>query len=255
MSLSTHRPSTVRSLLLRRCPAAVLRRVRAIVIDPVEGRSLRPVPHVLDECFEALAPSLADCDPTAAVVRIVLVLRSCASALHARPGLVEHVSGLVSSVAMNERRLSETGSCDFAMKAAARARRSASETGCADRDGCTAFAAARPVRDALAPRGETVRLRIDDGQASESLAYEIGPDGTPMEAAARSRSSVSERRSEDSLDGSALTFARPVGPSRANALRGACASEHRKASECFPGQICEFGHSSSRGILVLGAVA
>lgn len=82
----TQRGARIGNLLAARCPTAVARLVRAIVIDPIDrmlGARLRP--HVRKERGETVAPSLADCDPAPAVVRILRRVRVQAAALHRSP--------------------------------------------------------------------------------------------------------------------------------------------------------------------------
>lgn len=71
-------------------PAAVLRRVRPVVVDAVDGRALGLRPHVREEVHEALRPepSIADRDASAAVARPVGALGVRAAADDATPGRV-----------------------------------------------------------------------------------------------------------------------------------------------------------------------
>lgn len=75
----------VSTLFLWGCPAAILRRVVAIIIDTVNGLSFRGVPHIFKEHQNAAFPSFADLDAFAAVACVVMPTRKVASIVHAFP--------------------------------------------------------------------------------------------------------------------------------------------------------------------------
>lgn len=80
------RDSAIAGLLAPRRPAAIIGAVRAVVVisfDRVSWRGARP--HVEQECREAVQPSIADADATAAVARVRLLMWVIATAFDACP--------------------------------------------------------------------------------------------------------------------------------------------------------------------------
>jgi hypothetical protein len=89
VDLSRARLAAVCGLLLRRCPTAVLGRVRTIVIDAInrmaDGRSFA---HVLEECLEAITPAIAYCNSARAIFGIIASTRIQAAVLESLPSRV-----------------------------------------------------------------------------------------------------------------------------------------------------------------------
>jgi hypothetical protein len=88
-------PADRASLLLGRRPPAVLRAIRTIVVDAVEG-VLRAgfLPHVFRERAETLPPPLTDRYAAPAVSMEIFVLFIVAACAHAVPGLIQWVPGV-----------------------------------------------------------------------------------------------------------------------------------------------------------------
>lgn len=80
---SHFRPPIMR-LFQSRGPAAVVWRVRTIVVDALKSQAFRRLAHVLKESGEVL-PSVADLDPASTIVFVVPRLWVCASLEHLRP--------------------------------------------------------------------------------------------------------------------------------------------------------------------------
>lgn len=68
------------------CPAAVLRRIRTVIVDSIDavldGWSLT---HVGNECLEVIAPSIAHCDSTSTVGSKTMVRSVVTPSLYAGP--------------------------------------------------------------------------------------------------------------------------------------------------------------------------
>jgi hypothetical protein len=80
------RLAAIVGLFLLRRPAAILGRVRAVVVDAVERVKLRrTLSHVREERFEAVAPAVADRNSAATVVGVARCLRIQAPVLHLLP--------------------------------------------------------------------------------------------------------------------------------------------------------------------------
>lgn len=78
-------PSILR-LHLWGCPSAVIRRVRAIVVNSVYGViDRRALSHVGVERLKGLSPSVTDSDSSAAVIRPTFTLGVVASSFHSAP--------------------------------------------------------------------------------------------------------------------------------------------------------------------------
>ena len=81
--------ATVSSLVLTRGPAAVVGRVRPIVIFALQCQIWRRTrPHVGDEILEAVTPAVAHRDPAPTVVFIEFMLRREAPSLHVHPDAI-----------------------------------------------------------------------------------------------------------------------------------------------------------------------
>jgi hypothetical protein len=152
--------SLVLVLLLRRRPAAILRRVRAVVVAPIKRvQRRRTFAHVGEERGEIMLPSVAHHDAASAVAWIRRVVRIRTALLRARPALVRHRAAL--TVAVGDL-------CDsLAHRAAARCRVAGAHS--------TQFIAAciATVATAMhaAPVPPVVWWRVaDDGQAAVSVA-------------------------------------------------------------------------------------
>jgi len=77
--------SCIITLFLTCRPAAILRDIRAIVVNSIE-RLIRPwFSHVSEEFFKTRLPSFADRDATPTVASVVLVFRSRAAVPHVAP--------------------------------------------------------------------------------------------------------------------------------------------------------------------------
>ena len=73
-------------LLAPRCPAAVVWRVIAIVVDAIKAMAARRTSaHIGEEILETLHPAVADHDPASAVTVPVLIGRQSTSLSHAPP--------------------------------------------------------------------------------------------------------------------------------------------------------------------------
>jgi hypothetical protein len=79
------RPSLIALLLFARCPPTVLRRIGAVVVDPVKCQTVRSWPHVSHESSKGVSPLRAHCDTTSTVVSELLCGRCVAAAKHALP--------------------------------------------------------------------------------------------------------------------------------------------------------------------------
>ena len=81
--------ATVCSLLLRRGPSAILRRVGAFVVNAVkrimDGRTLA---HVAEEGLEACSPLRTDCNPPASIFGIILAVLGVTALFHKTPSVV-----------------------------------------------------------------------------------------------------------------------------------------------------------------------
>lgn len=79
-----YRPPLVSVLLLRRRPAAILRRVVAIAVQPVQRVARRPLAHVGKEVLKG-SPAVADADSTPAISRVAIAPRPRAAINHRSP--------------------------------------------------------------------------------------------------------------------------------------------------------------------------
>jgi hypothetical protein len=86
------------ALLCRRCPSAIFRRIITVIIDTVQGKTLRPRPHISQEVFKAI-PALANLYAAAAVSRVIVVRRAIASPSYARPrSVLDRIGKAVPSI-------------------------------------------------------------------------------------------------------------------------------------------------------------
>lgn len=97
-SIWAHNMSVVANvihLLLRSGPAAIFRFVVAVCVFPVKAMFLTGrTAHIGKKAFVAVQPSFANCDPSAAVDRILLAIFSVAAFFHFPPSAV-FLSGFV----------------------------------------------------------------------------------------------------------------------------------------------------------------
>lgn len=110
-------PSRVALLFLSRGPAAILRRVGAVVVDSIQGVLSRWArSHVAKELTEVVSPLIAHRDATATVAREVRHLRVVATVSHRAPDpkLWPHVS-----VNLREAVLGQSAPVHFAHEAPA----------------------------------------------------------------------------------------------------------------------------------------
>lgn len=82
--------SAVCSLLLRSCPAAIVRGVRAVVVWEAIDRMVfgRTRPHIGEEVLKTVTPAIANNDPTAAIFRVILAIDVIAAILHSFPRVI-----------------------------------------------------------------------------------------------------------------------------------------------------------------------
>jgi hypothetical protein len=78
-------PSLVLALLKGRCPSAVVRSVRTVVVDPLDGQPRRRFTHVCKESLKAVTPAVTDRNAATAVVLEPLVLGVEATLFHRCP--------------------------------------------------------------------------------------------------------------------------------------------------------------------------
>lgn len=99
--------ATVVRRFFRRRPPTVRWLVRTIIVDSINAMTLRwPRPHVTEECFEAVLPSLAHRDAAAAVLRIVSGVGLQAATPHHGPRVVLTGAGATVRAAAETRSLS-----------------------------------------------------------------------------------------------------------------------------------------------------
>jgi len=81
-------------LLNRRCsPSAVTRFVIAVVVNTVKRGVFRSLPHISDEVFKRLSPSLADSNSASAIVGVSSGATAQAAANHSVPDSVDNTFG------------------------------------------------------------------------------------------------------------------------------------------------------------------
>ncbi len=83
--------SPIKRLLSPARPFAILRRIRAVVIDAFEGESFRTISHILSKCWKAFKPSFADHYSATAIIRIGCISWIQASLLHLKPDFIERI--------------------------------------------------------------------------------------------------------------------------------------------------------------------
>lgn len=159
--------ASVKRLLKRRCPPAVLGAVRAVVIDAVERmRASWPLPHVLHEDHEIVSPFVADHDTPRSIEAEVGVLGVVTPVKHSAPCVVKRVAGPT----MSRRQLPHVGGRFGAHMAATRKRIPASQIASDRSDRSPAVAGAVPCR---AGAVELLRVKAFDDEASKSQAGQI----------------------------------------------------------------------------------
>lgn len=153
----------IMTLLNRGGPAAVIWRVRSIVVDAIQliPRWLRS--HVCQEGGKVVAPSITHRDATTTPISIARMMRVVAARLRVAPGVVFGRSGLACFVSMLERSLASA----FVSQATTTHLRPSLQVLREYQPGLSAVAAAQP---------ESSRVRwhaMQDGQPSESEAAKI----------------------------------------------------------------------------------
>lgn len=155
--------SAIAHLLLSGGPFAVVRRIRAIVVDPFDSMACcRSLPHIGIEGCEVIAPTIAYRDASAAVVVPVLLSWICASRNHSLPYQVfrRWIAITAKPVAAIWVALSQA----FFVKTPAAIRSAANKRAGMDRLSGPAVASAFPEPAARIP---------DNKQSSESLAAQF----------------------------------------------------------------------------------
>jgi predicted PurR-regulated permease PerM len=99
----------IQCLFLSRCPAAVIRFVVSIIVNPVKRQTIRTLTHVITKLFKSRAsriyraPLLANRDASAAPVFIVCSERIRAPLNHVRPSVVKSLFSFISHNPSKER--------------------------------------------------------------------------------------------------------------------------------------------------------
>lgn len=163
------RRASILVLLQARRPSAILRRVRAVVVDAINGQiGGWARPHVAIERLEAGGPRVADRYTSPAVALEVLALRVKATVLNASPnpvfrGVAHAVLAMVNASAFSRHLYAQ---------AAATLRVSCSQCAQLYGDFLAAVAATTPPRRAWLVR---TRDALTRNEATESLTAQIKP--------------------------------------------------------------------------------
>lgn len=87
----------IKHLIFLGCPTAIRLIVIPVVIHALNCEPIRTFAHVLNKCWEAIFPSVADRNFSAAVVSIGWIFRIKASLLYLKPSSIERVSAHIVS--------------------------------------------------------------------------------------------------------------------------------------------------------------
>ena len=94
--MKTLHSSLIHSLLAVGCPTAILRRIRAFAVNPVEAHAFRSLPHVSEEVLKN-KPALAHGNAPASIKLIRASLGVCTAISHGLPSSVNAGCGLTVS--------------------------------------------------------------------------------------------------------------------------------------------------------------
>lgn len=147
-------------LLLASGPSAIVRRIRAIVVDSVDGQSGRTQTHVGEKIRKGVYPPFANKYSATAVVIVILVIWVQTTSLHARPNLV--FGGFIHPGR------GSLGSCLFTAKASAASNEAAPERRRSRNRGttadthtfpcCSSVEIGRPANNCESGKGNSVEI-------------------------------------------------------------------------------------------------
>jgi hypothetical protein len=72
-------------LFFRRCPSTIIRSIRSVVIDAVNGFAVRTWPHICEKVLERIAPAVANCYSACTILSIAFVTFIVAPSFHSYP--------------------------------------------------------------------------------------------------------------------------------------------------------------------------
>lgn len=158
--------TTVQSLLAGSCPSAIVGRIAALVVNPLDCQFLRTLTHIRKEVFE-LVPALAYRNAATTVVMIILLLRIVAALMHVDPCRIRRTRLSRRLVAMPKQGIAST----FLVQTATRLRVIAAQIPTPDNQ-LRAAVAATPPQHLLVGRSSAVSKH---DQPAEPLVRQVNP--------------------------------------------------------------------------------